>query len=282
MPTLSTSSAKAAAAAGRATKGNATGSPIPGAGSFRASARWPDAQALLTELKLEAYIPQFVEEEMTSISLLEEIVGRAEGERELMEALKTLEIRVGASLSSMSLSEILTKLVELSVDLPADGALWEREFARLAKKFKASDKMVWFVKINVYSRRQQWGMLAQLANSAKSPVGYKPFAVAAIKHRQPPSEVEKLHAKIAQMTLSDGAGQDFAARFFARTQSFSFDKQGRVGVSAELLSFAGIGKDAVLVGSLTKFNLYAPARWEKVEARTSDASFGDVMRRIGI
>lgn len=110
---------------------------------------------------------------------------------ELMEALKTLEIRVGASLSSMSLSEILTKLAELSVDLPADGALWEREFARLAKKFKASDKMVWFVKINVYSRRQQWGMLAQLANSAKSPVGYKPFAVAAIKHRQPHSEVEK-------------------------------------------------------------------------------------------
>ena len=110
---------------------------------------------------------------------------------ELMETLKTLEIRVGCSLANMSLSEVLTKLVELGVDLPADGALWEREMLRIAKKFKASDKMVWFIKIAVYSRRQQWGLLSQLANSAKSPVGYKPFAAAALKHHQPPSEVEK-------------------------------------------------------------------------------------------
>jgi MraZ protein len=98
----------------------------------------------------------------------------------------------------------------------------------------------------------------------------------------PPSEVEKLHAKIAQMALSDGAGQDFVARFFAQTQTFSFDKQGRIGVSSELLAHAGIAKDAVLVGSLTKFNLYAPERWTKVEARTSGENFGDIMRRLGI
>ncbi len=98
----------------------------------------------------------------------------------------------------------------------------------------------------------------------------------------PPSEVEKLHAKIAQMALSDGAGQDFAARFFAQTQSFAFDKQGRVGLSADLLRAAGIAKDAVLVGSLTKFNLYSPARWEKVETRTAGDNFGDIMRRLGI
>jgi len=98
----------------------------------------------------------------------------------------------------------------------------------------------------------------------------------------PPSEVEKLHAKIAQMALSDGAGQDFVARFFAQTQTFSFDKQGRIGVTSELLAHAGITKEAVLVGSLTKFNLYAPERWTKVEARTSGENFGDIMRRLGI
>jgi MraZ protein len=98
----------------------------------------------------------------------------------------------------------------------------------------------------------------------------------------PPGEVDKLHAKIAQMALSDGAGQDFAARFFSRTQSFSFDKQGRIGLNADLLEHAGIAKDALLVGSLTKFNLYSPARWEKVEARTSGENFGDLMRRLGI
>ncbi|HEY1764834.1 MAG TPA: division/cell wall cluster transcriptional repressor MraZ [Opitutaceae bacterium] len=98
----------------------------------------------------------------------------------------------------------------------------------------------------------------------------------------PPAEVEKLHAKIAQFALSDGAAQDFSARFFAQTQSFTFDKQGRVGLTQELLAHAGISKDAVLVGSLSKFNLYSPTRWQKVEARTSGENFGDIMRRLGI
>jgi MraZ protein len=98
----------------------------------------------------------------------------------------------------------------------------------------------------------------------------------------PPGEVEKLHAKIAQMALSDGAAQDFSARFFSQTQSFTFDKQGRVILDPGLLKHAGIAKDAILVGTLTKFNLYSPARWEKVEARTAGENFGDLMRRLGI
>jgi MraZ protein len=98
----------------------------------------------------------------------------------------------------------------------------------------------------------------------------------------PPAEILKLHAKFADMALSDGAAQDFAARFFSVTQSFTFDKQGRVGLSADLLQHAGIEKDAVLVGSLAKFNVYSPARWEKVQARTAGDNYGDVMRRLGI
>ena len=98
----------------------------------------------------------------------------------------------------------------------------------------------------------------------------------------PPAEVAKLHAKISEMKLSDAAAQAFAARFFSQTQSFSFDKAGRVGLSADLLKHAGIEKDAVLVGSLTKFNLYNPARWQQEEARTAGENFGDLMRRLDI
>jgi len=98
----------------------------------------------------------------------------------------------------------------------------------------------------------------------------------------PPAEVEKLHAKISQLALSDGGAQDFAARFFAETQSFNFDKSGRISLGERLLKHAGIEKETVLVGSLTKFNLYSPARWDKVEARTAGENFGDLMRRMGI
>jgi len=60
---------------------------------LKASERWADSAALLAELKLEQYIPQFEEEEMTSIELLEEIVSRGDGEKELMDALKEMGIK---------------------------------------------------------------------------------------------------------------------------------------------------------------------------------------------
>jgi len=98
----------------------------------------------------------------------------------------------------------------------------------------------------------------------------------------PPAEVEKLYEKVAQKALTDRDAQDAFSRFFAQTLSFAFDKQGRFGVDADLLAHADIRKDAVLVGSLTKFAIWSPARWEKLEARTSGEHLGDLMRRIGI
>ena len=98
----------------------------------------------------------------------------------------------------------------------------------------------------------------------------------------PPGEVDKLHEKISAMKLSDAAAQAFAARFFSQTQSFSFDKSGRIGLAADLLKHAGVEKDAVLVGSLTKFNIYNPGRWQQEEARTAGDNFGDLMRRLDL
>ena len=98
----------------------------------------------------------------------------------------------------------------------------------------------------------------------------------------PPTEVEKLREKIAAIALSDGAGQDFVARFFAQTLSLWFDKSGRMSLTPELLAHSDISKDAVLVGTLTKFHIYSPARWDKTEERTAGENFGDLMSRLGI
>lgn len=98
----------------------------------------------------------------------------------------------------------------------------------------------------------------------------------------PPSEVVKLHEKISAMKLSDAAAQAFAARFFSQTQSFSFDKAGRIGLAEDLVKHAGIAKDAVLVGSLSKFNIYSPERWAQEEAKTAGNNFGDLMRKLDL
>jgi MraZ protein len=98
----------------------------------------------------------------------------------------------------------------------------------------------------------------------------------------PPGDVDRLYDKIAAMKLSDSEAQSFTSQFFSQTQSFTYDKTGRIGLEAELLAHAGIEKEVVLVGSLTKFNIYSPARWQQVEARTPKENFGDLMRRMDL
>lgn len=96
----------------------------------------------------------------------------------------------------------------------------------------------------------------------------------------PPPEVVKLREKISAIASSNSRGQAFAARYFAKTQSFVVDKAGRVGLQAPLLQHAGIDKNAVLVGLLTKFHIYSPARWQQ-EQEVSVPEI-EVMRELGL
>jgi len=81
----------AASAGGGA--GGAAGGARGGGGGGGGLARWADAQAMLRELGMEAYVPLFEEEEMTSMQLLRDIAARDGGEKELMEAFKEMGIK---------------------------------------------------------------------------------------------------------------------------------------------------------------------------------------------
>jgi MraZ protein len=98
----------------------------------------------------------------------------------------------------------------------------------------------------------------------------------------PPAEVDRLYQKVSEKALSDTEAQDFLNRFFAQAYSFGCDKQGRINLTEELLRHAGIDRDAVLVGTMSKFNIWSPERLSKLETRTPGENFGDLMRRIGI
>jgi MraZ protein len=84
------------------------------------------------------------------------------------------------------------------------------------------------------------------------------------------------------MKLSDRDAQAVKARIFSNALSFTFDKQGRFGIPAELLKHAGVTKDAVLSGMGDTFNILSPARWAEMQAATAGENYGDMMRRIGL
>jgi len=98
----------------------------------------------------------------------------------------------------------------------------------------------------------------------------------------PPARVERMMAQIATMPISDREAQAVKARIFSSALSFTFDKQGRFGATTDLLTHAGIAKEAVLVGMGDTFNIMSPARWQEMQRATAGENFGDMMRRIGL
>ena len=98
----------------------------------------------------------------------------------------------------------------------------------------------------------------------------------------PPIETQKIYDRVAAQSLSDTEAQEAAADFFSKTLSFSFDKSGRVMITPELCAHAGIVKDAVLAGSGTKFNIYSPEQWDRVQAAMAAQRPSDRLKRMGI
>jgi MraZ protein len=98
----------------------------------------------------------------------------------------------------------------------------------------------------------------------------------------PPEEALKLHEKVSAKSLSDAEAQQEIAVFFSEALAFNFDKSGRVMLTPELCTRAGIGKEVVLTGAGNKFNLYSPEEWTRVQAASSAQKAGDRLRRIGI
>ena len=122
----------------------------------------------------------------------------AEENAELMEMQKALEVRTGRTdFVGMSVAETLTALTILSIENQVELSKWNSEITKIMKKFKVPDKMIWSIKIKCYSDHGEWTMLSKFGNEKRSPVGYKPFAMACIKYKQPENEVAKYIEKIS-------------------------------------------------------------------------------------
>jgi len=67
-----------------------------------------------------------------------------------------------------------------------------QEGDRLARKFNVPDKRLWNIKIKSLADSEQWAQLRILSETKeKKTIGFKPFALAAIKGKQPISEINR-------------------------------------------------------------------------------------------
>ncbi len=73
---------------------------------------------------------------------------------------------------------------------------------------------------------------------------------------------EKQMEKIAQLPESDPHVRAFIRHFCANAAECEFDKQGRIGIPQELKNYAGIEKELVTMGAMSKIEIWARDVWD--------------------
>ena len=81
--------------------------------------------------------------------------------------------------------------------------------------------------------------------------------------------------------MGDQAGQRAITQLLGSSDTFTFDKNGRININERLYRYAGIEKEVVLVGTVNKFSLWNPERYEAYVGE-GDANVGDILGKLGL
>ncbi len=97
----------------------------------------------------------------------------------------------------------------------------------------------------------------------------------------PSSAMEKMLERADDISIGEYARRDVLRLIASRAHGSPCDKQGRIGLTDELIRHAGIEKDAVLVGALTRVEIWSPARWADVD-RNAMQNFSEAAKQVGL
>jgi len=74
------------------------------------------------------------------------------------------------------------------------------------------------------------------------------------------SAMEKMLERADDISIGEYGRRDVLRVIASRAHGTPCDSQGRIGFTDQLLRHAGVGKEAVLVGMLTRFEIWSPER----------------------
>lgn len=98
----------------------------------------------------------------------------------------------------------------------------------------------------------------------------------------PESAMAKMLERADDISIGEYARRDVLRLIASQAHQTPLDKQGRITLTEELLRHAGIDNgEAVLVGVLTKFEIWSPRRLTEVQA-SSSANFAEAAKQLGL
>ena len=86
--------------------------------------------------------------------------------------------------------------------------------------------------------------------------------------------------KLEAAARKDARYRSFVRHLFANTEEVSLDAQGRVVLPQALRDYAKIERDVVLVGTLTRVEVWSAAGWRR--AGTPPDDMADLMTELGL
>ena len=94
----------------------------------------------------------------------------------------------------------------------------------------------------------------------------------------PPEDWSRLEKQLAQLPPFSGPAKAVTRLVASRAVDCDLDVQGRVLLPLALRAAAGLGREAVVIGVLSRFEVWAPDRWDAFVAESErlleDATLG--------
>lgn len=95
------------------------------------------------------------------------------------------------------------------------------------------------------------------------------------------SAMEKMLERADDISIGEYERRDVLRVIASRAHGSPCDSQGRIGLTDQLLQHAAIEKEAVLVGMLTRFEMWSPQRWAEVD-RNGMQNFSEAAKQVGL
>lgn len=97
----------------------------------------------------------------------------------------------------------------------------------------------------------------------------------------PAREMTRRLERLRNLSIADAKGRHLARTLASRSDLLPWDSQGRMRVKDELLEYAGIINQVVLVGTFDGFELWNPDNWDRVNQGEGEGSLGEAAQYVG-
>ena len=98
----------------------------------------------------------------------------------------------------------------------------------------------------------------------------------------PMDEWEAFEEKLRALPLTNKNARAFSRFFVAGATMCELDKQGRILVPATLREFAGLEKDVVLTGNITRIEIWSKTKWMENSSYDDMDAIAEGMQDMGI